>query len=571
MAKTCASRSIPPTPTCRSFFKQNAARYKNAHSRGAQGQLHRLHPGPDPPAVRRRSPTSRRSSTIRLTSRTIRFPDQVKVRHILIAVPKGADAKTDAAARPKPKTFSSSFAAGGDWTALAKSTPPTIPDRRTWRRARISPSTASPFRSFDKAAFSLNPRTDLRAGQEPVRLSHPSRPKRSRQRTPSPSMRCVATILASMVRDKEAQAAQTFAASLAGEAQKTGLAKTAAAHHLQVVTTDYLGAGAAIASGLGRQLEAHERGLHREEGWVHPLSSLPGEGYAVFQVADIRAAHAPQLRRVQVASRRRLPRSTASAVARLQDRRTGCAGPSRRATSPLPQRPSAPPVKSSDFVGRDGQVPDLGQIGQMAPQGLQPQPTARFRIHQQPAATASSNQNYRQAGARCRSHRQRTCPRRVSRWPTSAARRTSPSTSPPSRSSTKSRPRADEQEEPATAHHPRVNITRTGAPVESLSELISAGNWSMLIPVIFRRSHGGSGNARRFALFQVDVEDVRRSLAGVFEFELTPGRRTAATNFRVPEPGVMITATTYAEPGAEAAWGNLRTRACVLGNNASVE
>ena len=46
---------------------------------------------------------------------------------------------------------------------------------------------------------------------------------------------------------------------------------------------------------------------------------------------------------------------------------------------------------------------------------------------------------------------------------------------------------------------------------------------------------------RRFAVFQVGVEDVRRSHAGVFEFELTPERRTAATNFRVPEPGVMIT------------------------------
>jgi hypothetical protein len=46
---------------------------------------------------------------------------------------------------------------------------------------------------------------------------------------------------------------------------------------------------------------------------------------------------------------------------------------------------------------------------------------------------------------------------------------------------------------------------------------------------------------RRFALLQVGVEDVRGSLAGVFEFELTPERRTATTNFRVPEPGVMIT------------------------------
>ena len=46
---------------------------------------------------------------------------------------------------------------------------------------------------------------------------------------------------------------------------------------------------------------------------------------------------------------------------------------------------------------------------------------------------------------------------------------------------------------------------------------------------------------RRFALLQVGVEDVRRSLAGVFEFDLSPELRTAATKFRVPEPGVTIT------------------------------
>src|SRR6201999_111763 len=57
------------------------------------------------------------------------------------------------------------------------------------------------------------------------------------------------TILATMERDKEAQAAQAYAQSLANEAQKSGLAKTAAAHHLQVVATDYLARGT-ISPGL---------------------------------------------------------------------------------------------------------------------------------------------------------------------------------------------------------------------------------------------------------------------------------------------------------------------------------
>jgi hypothetical protein len=46
---------------------------------------------------------------------------------------------------------------------------------------------------------------------------------------------------------------------------------------------------------------------------------------------------------------------------------------------------------------------------------------------------------------------------------------------------------------------------------------------------------------RRFASFDASLEDVRRSLAGVFEFNLEPEVRTASGHFRVPEPGVLVT------------------------------
>jgi hypothetical protein len=46
---------------------------------------------------------------------------------------------------------------------------------------------------------------------------------------------------------------------------------------------------------------------------------------------------------------------------------------------------------------------------------------------------------------------------------------------------------------------------------------------------------------RRFASLDASVEDVRRSLAGVFEVNLEPEVRAASTHFRVPEPGVTIT------------------------------
>jgi hypothetical protein len=53
---------------------------------------------------------------------------------------------------------------------------------------------------------------------------------------------------------------------------------------------------------------------------------------------------------------------------------------------------------------------------------------------------------------------------------------------------------------------------------------------------------------RKFALLEIGVEEMRRSLAGVFEFQFDPKApagpslyRTAKTSFRVPEPGIVIT------------------------------
>jgi hypothetical protein len=45
---------------------------------------------------------------------------------------------------------------------------------------------------------------------------------------------------------------------------------------------------------------------------------------------------------------------------------------------------------------------------------------------------------------------------------------------------------------------------------------------------------------RRFATFDVGVDELRCSLEDVFEFELEPSNRSAHTGFRVPEPGIVI-------------------------------
>jgi hypothetical protein len=45
---------------------------------------------------------------------------------------------------------------------------------------------------------------------------------------------------------------------------------------------------------------------------------------------------------------------------------------------------------------------------------------------------------------------------------------------------------------------------------------------------------------RRFAALEIGVDQLRGSLAGVFEIDFGPGQKTS-TRFRVPEPGIEIT------------------------------
>lgn len=46
---------------------------------------------------------------------------------------------------------------------------------------------------------------------------------------------------------------------------------------------------------------------------------------------------------------------------------------------------------------------------------------------------------------------------------------------------------------------------------------------------------------RRFLVFEAGVGSIRRSLGGLFDFDLDPERRSASSHFRVPEPGILVT------------------------------
>ena len=352
----------PSDADLQKFFKQNAARYKDAVPETRKISYIAFTPDQVPGGTPQISDQQARQY-YQQHLKDYQIPDQVKVRHILISVPKGADAKTDAAAKAKAEDVLKQLRAGGDWTALAKKYSDDPGSKESGGElGMLQHGVTVP--EFDKAAFSLSP------GQisDPVKTQfgyHVIQTEEKQTAHTRSFDEVRGTILAAMVRDKEAQAAQAYATALASEAQKTSLAKTAAAHHLQVVSTDYLAQGA-IAPGLADSSKLLSGAFTAKKDGPPAVAST-GEGYAIFQVADIHAAHPPTFDEykshlVEDFRDQQLPqllaaKTNALAAEAKQSGNLAAAAKSVGAT-----------VKTSDFVGRDGQIPDLGQLGQMAPQ-----------------------------------------------------------------------------------------------------------------------------------------------------------------------------------------------------------
>ena len=91
-----------------------------------------------------------------------------------------------------------------------------------------------------------------------------------------------------------------------------------------------------------------------------PASVSTGEGYAVFQVADVKPAHAPDFAAYKTHiledyREQQVPQLLNAQLNKLDDR-AKVLNDLKKAAAEMNI-----PVKTSDLVGKDGQVPDLGR------------------------------------------------------------------------------------------------------------------------------------------------------------------------------------------------------------------
>jgi peptidyl-prolyl cis-trans isomerase D len=351
----------PSDSELQAFFTKNAARYATAVPEMRKITYFAFTPNQLPGGVPQPSQQEIQQYFAAHQSE-YQVQEQARSRHILIKVAPGADAKTDAAAKAKAEGLLKQIQGGANFAELAakNSDDPGSKDKGGElgfaKRGMMVPE-------FDNAIFTQ------KIGETKIvktQFGYHIVQVEERQAAHSPSINEVLpSIQATLIRQRAAAAEENYARTLTSEAIKNGLEKTAAAHQLQVETTPPVGVQGVIAA-LPDSSQIIAKAFESKQGDPAQYAAT-GEGYAIFQVTGIEAAHAPTFAdwKSHVADDYRneqLPNLLSQKTQELAEK--------ARSMNDLAKAAKAvgATVKTSDLVGEGGQVPDLGQVGQVAPQ-----------------------------------------------------------------------------------------------------------------------------------------------------------------------------------------------------------
>jgi peptidyl-prolyl cis-trans isomerase D len=351
----------PSDSELQAFFKANAARYASAVPEERKITYFAFTPNEVPGGIPQ--PTQQQIEQYYNSHKAeYSVPEQAKSRHILIKLAPGADAKTDAAAKAKAEDVLKQLQNGGNWNELAKkySDDPGSKDSGGElgfaQRGRMVPE-------FDNAIFTQKI-GDIKIVKSQFGYHIVQVEDRQTAHT-QPLNEVLPQIQATLVRDASAQTQENYAKQLTSEAIKNGLEKTAAAHHLEVVTTPPVEQNGVIAA-LPSSTQLLSKAFGSKQG--DPAQFAPtGEGYAIFQVTGVVPAHAPAFADwkshvLDDYRNEKLPTLLSQKTQELSQKAKNENDLAKAA------KEVGATIKTSDLVSPTGQVPDLGQVGQVAPQ-----------------------------------------------------------------------------------------------------------------------------------------------------------------------------------------------------------
>src|SRR5271155_1169901 len=346
----------PSDANLQAFFKANATRYASAMPETRKIQYFSFDAS-NLPGGKPQVPDAEVQAYYSAHQDQYQVKEQVKTRHILIAVPAGSDAKVDAAAKAKAEDLLKQIKGGATFADLASKNSDDPGSKVQGGELPMYP-TAGLDPAYAKAAMALNPGQTSNV----VRSQFGYHIIQTEQKEPAHT-KTLAEVKSEIVpvleQQKAGAAEQAFASALVTDAKKNGLDKAAAAKGLHVVTTDYVAkdgviAGLADGSALLMQAFAVVKG-------ADPASVSTGDGFAVFQVADVKPAHAPAFAEYKTHiledyRQQQVPQLLNTQLTKLEDR-AKVLNDLKKAAAEMNI-----PVKTSDLVGKDGQVPDLGSM-----------------------------------------------------------------------------------------------------------------------------------------------------------------------------------------------------------------
>ncbi|HVJ07670.1 MAG TPA: peptidyl-prolyl cis-trans isomerase [Acidisarcina sp.] len=360
----------PSDSELQAFFKQNAAKYANAVPEARKLQYVAFGEGQVPGGTPQVS-AAEIQQYYNQHKTEFDVPEQVKVRHILIKTPPGADAAANSAALQKAQAILKQIKAGANFADLARKNSDDPGSKEQGGELGFLKRGAT-VPEFDKVAFSLSAgqTSDVVKTQFGYHILQVEEKQTAHTRTLD-EVRPM--IEATLTRQKEAQLQQNLASQLATEAQKNGLQKTADAHHLPLVTTDYL-EQTAVIPGLADGSKMLTQAFGVKSG-AAPQVATTGEGYGIFQVTAVRTAHAPTFDEYKAHiledyRDQNLPQLLASKTTALAEK-AHTENDLEKAAKEL-----GATVKTSDLVGQDAQVPEIGQLASAAPALFKLQPGA---------------------------------------------------------------------------------------------------------------------------------------------------------------------------------------------------
>jgi peptidyl-prolyl cis-trans isomerase D len=342
------------------FFKKNVARYATAVPEQRKLTYFAFTPNELPGGVPQPS-QQEIQQYFNAHQSEYSVPEQARSRHILIKVAPGADAKTDAAAKAKAEALLKQIQGGANFADLARKNSEDSSKDQGGELGFFKRGATVP--EFEKALFSQKiGDTEIVKSQFGYHILQVE----ERQTAHSQSIDEVQPVIkATLIRQKAAAAEETYARTLTSEAVKNGLEKTAAAHHLELTATPLVGVQGVI-SALPNSTEILGKAFQSKQG-DPPQFAPTGEGYAIFQVTGIVAAHAPAFAdwKSHVADDYRneqLPVLLSQKTQELAEKAKSLNDLGKAAKA------MGATLKTSDLVSATSQVPDFGQVGQVAPQ-----------------------------------------------------------------------------------------------------------------------------------------------------------------------------------------------------------